>query len=93
MSAGTWTMEPPILSMAETAASAKFARYEGMPTGTMTLNEGVAASKTARFSTGVVDFDMKPLGYDDAGVVFHREGSAEGEFVYPACQSGLPSRK
>ena len=91
MSANDWTMEPPIPSMGDEAASAKFARYEGMPTGTMTLNEGVAASKTARFSTGVIDFDMKPLGYNDAGVVFHREGSAEGEFVYLRANPDCPA--
>ncbi len=91
MSADAWTMEPPIPSMGGEAASAKFARYEGMPTGTMTLNDGVAASKTARFSTGVIDFDLKPLGYDDAGVVFHREGSAEGEFVYLRANPDCPA--
>ncbi len=91
MSADAWTMQPPLPSMGGVAASAKFARYEGMPTGTMTLNEGVAASKTARFSTGVIDFDIKPLGYDDAGVVFHREGSAEGEFVYLRANPDCPA--
>ena len=91
MSADTWTMEPPIPAMGDEAASAKFARYEGMPTGTMTLNEGVTASKSARFSTGVIDFDIKPLGYDDAGVVFHREGSAEGEFVYLRADPDCPA--
>ncbi len=91
MSADAWTMEPPIPSMGGEAASAKFARYEGMPTGTMTLNDGVAASRTARFSTGVIDFDIKPLGYDDAGVVFHREGSAEGEFVYLRANPDCPA--
>ena len=45
--------------MGDKVGSAKFARYQGMPLGTMTLNEGVAASKTARFSTGAVDFDLK----------------------------------
>ena len=91
MSADAWTMEPPIPSMGGEAASAKFARYEGMPTGTMTLNEGVAASKTARFFTGNIDFDIKPRGYDDAGVVFHREGSAEGEFVYLRANPDCPA--
>lgn len=91
MSANAWTMEPPIPSMGGEAASAKFARYEGMPTGTMTLNEGVADSKMARFSTGVIDFDIKPLGYDDAGVVFHRESSAEGEFVYLRANPDCPA--
>ncbi len=91
MSADAWTMEPPIPSMGGKAASAKFARYEGMPAGTMTLNEGVATSKTARFSIGVIDFDLKPLGYNDAGVVFRREGSAEGEFVYLRANPDCPA--
>ena len=91
MSADGWTLEPPIHSMGRVAATAKFLRYESMPTGTMTLNEGVAASKAARFSTGVIEFDMKPLGYNDAGVVFHREGSAEGEFVYLRANPDCPA--
>ncbi len=91
MSIDAWTMEPPIPSMGGEAAAAKFARYEGMPTGTMTLNEGVAASKTASFSKGVIDFDIKPIGYDDAGVVFHRDGSAEGEFVYLRADPDCPA--
>ena len=91
MSVDAWTMEPPIPSMGGEAASARFVRYEGMPTGTMTLNEGVAASKTARFSTGVIDFDIKPLGYDDAGVVFRRDGSTEGEFVYLRANPDCPA--
>ncbi len=91
MSADTRTLEPPIPSMGGEAASAKFACYEGMPTGTMTLNERVAASKTARFSTCVIDFDIKPLGYDDAGMVFHRESSAEGEFVYLRANPDCPA--
>ncbi len=91
MSADGWTMEPPILSMGDEAASAHFARYEGMPTGTMTLNEGVAASKTAWFAQGAIDFDIKPIGYNDAGVVFYREGSAEGEFVYLRAHPDCPA--
>ena len=91
MSADQWALEAPIPSMGGEAAAAKFARYEGMPTGTMTLNEGVAGSKTARFSTGVVEFDMKPLGYDDAGLVFHREGSSEGEFIYLRANPDCPA--
>ena len=91
MSADTWTMEPPIPSMGGEAGSAKFERYESMPTGTMTLNEGVAASKIARFSTGSIDFDIKPIGYDDAGVVFHRQGSEDGEFVYLRANPDCPA--
>jgi hypothetical protein len=91
MSGDAWAMQPPILSMGGEAASAKFARYEGMPAGTMTLNEGVAVSNTAQFSQGAIDFDIKPLGYNDAGVIFHREGSAEGEFVYLRANPDCPA--
>ena len=91
MSADLWTMEPAIVSMGGETGAATFARYEGMPTGTMTLNGGVAASRTARSAAGSIDFDIKPLGYDDAGVVFHREGSAEGEFVYLRADPDCPA--
>lgn len=91
MSPDAWTLEPPIAALGRTAAVAKFARYEGMPAGTMTLNEGVAVLKTARFSTGAIDFDIKPIGYDDAGLVFHREGTAEGEFVYLRANPDCPA--
>ena len=91
MSADAWTMEPPIRSMGDVAALTRFARYEGMPTGVMMLNEGVAASNTARFATGTIDYDIKPLDYGDAGVIFHREGSAEGEFVYLRANPDCPA--
>ena len=91
MSAEAWTMEPSIPSMGGEAAAATFARYEGMPTGTMTLNDGVAALTGARLATGSIDFDIKPLGYNDAGVVFHREGAAEGEFVYLRANPDCPA--
>ena len=91
MSADAWTMEPPIYNLENVAGAATFARYEGMPTGTMTLNYGVAASRNARFSTGTIDFDIKPLGYDDAGVIFHRRGLVDGEFVYLRANPDCPA--
>ena len=84
-------MEAPIPSMGGVAGSASFARYEGTPTGTLTLNEGVASSKTAQFSQGVIEFDIKPLGYNDAGVIFHREGASEGEFLYLRANPDCPA--
>nr|WP_321984474.1 hypothetical protein [uncultured Lichenicoccus sp.] len=91
MSAEAWTMEPPIYNLDGVAGAARFMRYEGMPTGTMALNFGVTTSKTARFSTGVIDFDIKPLGYSDAGVVFHRVGLTDGEFVYLRANPDCPA--
>ena len=91
MSADAWTTEPPIYNLDDVAAVANFARYEGMPTGTMTLNHGVASSRIARFSTGFIDFDVKPLGYSDAGVIFHRESSTDGEFVYLRANPDCPA--
>ena len=91
MSVDAWTMERPIYNLENVAGEAKFARYEGMPTGTMTLNEGVAVSNTARFSTGVIDFDIKPLGYSDAGVIFHRDGLMDSEFVYLRANPDCPA--
>ena len=91
MSADAWTMEAPIYSLDGEAGAAHFARYEGMPTGTMVLNYGVATSKTAHFSTGTIDFDIKPLGYSDAGVIFHREGLVNGEFVYLRANPDCPA--
>jgi hypothetical protein len=91
MAEDAWTMQPPMLSMGDEAAQASFRRYESMPMGTMTLNQGVAAAKAAQFTTGTIDFDMKPLGYDDAGVVFHRRGDTDGEFVYLRANPDCPA--
>ena len=60
----------------------RFSRNEGVPDGVMTLDDGVAVSDRARFADGTIDFDEKPIGYDDAGIVFRREGNVAGEFVY-----------
>ncbi|WP_171034288.1 hypothetical protein [Lichenicoccus roseus] len=40
---------------------------------------------------GAIDFDIKPLGYDDAGVVFYRQDWAEGEFVYLRADPDCPA--
>ena len=86
-----WTMEPAVSWVGTTAGSAKFARYEGMPTGTMTLNEGIASSKLAQFSSGTIEFDIKPIGYDDAGIIFHRRGAEDGEFFYLRANPDCPA--
>ena len=60
-----------------------FARYEGMPNGTMTLSDAaIAVSDGAAFSQGTIEFDVKPLAYDDTGIIFHRHGDEDGEFFY-----------
>ncbi len=69
----------------------KFARYEGMPAGSMTVNEAVAVSKDAHFSDGVIEFDMKPLAYSDTGVIFRRHGNDDGEFVYARANPDCPA--
>jgi hypothetical protein len=91
MNADTWTMAASMVSMGGVAGSAKFARYEGMPTGTMTLNEGVAVSNAAHLSQGTIEFDIKPLGYNDAGVIFHRHGALDGEFFYLRANPDCPA--
>lgn len=93
MDASGWTMAQPVGWVGKTGGAATFARDEGMPNGTMTLNEGLAVLNAGSFSTGQIDFDVKPLGYDDAGIIFHRRGEEDGEFVYvranPDCPAAL----
>ncbi len=57
----------------------------------MTLNEGIASSKVAQFSTGTIEFDIKPIGYDDAGIIFHRRGAEDGEFFYLRANPDCPA--
>ena len=57
----------------------------------MTVMEAIAASSDAHFSDGTIEFDIKPLGYNDTGVVFRRQGSAEGEFVYLRANPDCPA--
>lgn len=69
-----------------------FARYEGMPGGTMTVaDNAIAVSRDATFRTGTIDWDMKPLGYSDAGIVFRRQGTEAGEFVYLRANPDCPA--
>lgn len=91
MLSNSWTMAPSLGWAGHTVGSAQFARYEGMPTGTMALNEGVAVSNTARFATGSIDFDMKPNGYNDAGILLHRTPDDDGEFVYLRANPDCPA--
>lgn len=91
MDAASWTMAPPVGWAGKTAGSATFVRDEGMPFGSMTLNEGIAILNTGSFSTGQIDFDIKPLGYDDAGIIFHRHGEEDGEFVYVRANPDCPA--
>ena len=73
-------MMPAIGWADQTAASATFARDDGMGAGKMTLNEGLAVLNTAYFSSGQIDYDMKLTGYDDAGIIFYGRGDEDGEF-------------
>ncbi len=82
MTASAWSLAPPIGWVGTAPGSLRFARYEGMPAGTLTVNEAVAASTDARFSNGTIDFDIKPLAYSDTGIIFRRQGNDSGEIVY-----------
>ena len=88
---GVWTLAPPVEWAHDTPDPLRFARYEGMPTGAMTVNEAIAASKDARFSNGTIEFDVKPLAYSDTGIIFHRHGSEDGEFVYLRANPDCPA--
>jgi hypothetical protein len=91
MTQDSWSEAPPEAWAGKTSASIKFARYEGMPSGTMTVNEAVAVSKDARFSSGTIEFDMKPLAYSDTGIIFRRQGNDFGEFVYARANPDCPA--
>ena len=91
MDAANWTITPPVAWATKTAGTATFTRDEGMPLGTMTLNEGIAVLNSGSFSTGQIDFDIKPIGYDDAGIIFHRRGQEDGEFVYVRANPDCPA--
>lgn len=72
------------------AGSATFTSDDGMELGKMFLNGGIGTLNTASFSSGQIDFDMKPIGYDDAGIIFHRRGEQDGEFVYIRANPDCP---
>lgn len=86
-----WALAPPVGWAGNTADPIRFARYEGMPTGTLTVNEAIAASTDARFSSGTIEFDIKPLAYSDTGIIFRRRGSDDGEIVYLRANPDCPA--
>ena len=86
-----WSAAPVTAWVVADAAAMTFARYEGMPTGSMTLNEAVAVSRDAQFSDGTIEFDMKPLAYSDTGIIFRRHGTDDGEFVYARANPDCPA--
>ena len=69
-----------------------FARYEGMESGTMTIrDEAIMVSRDAHFADGTIDFDIKPLEYNDTGIVFRRHGNESGEFLYLRANPDCPA--
>jgi hypothetical protein len=91
MDQASWSAAPLVAWVGTAPPSIKFARYEGMPTGTMTINEAVAVSRNARFSDGTIEFDMKPLAYSDTGIIFRRQGNDSGEIVYARANPDCPA--
>jgi len=91
MTSGAWTLAPPVEWAHNTPDPLRFARYEGMPMGTMTVGEAIAASTDAHFSNGTIEFDIKPLAYSDTGILFHRHGSEDGEIVYLRANPDCPA--
>ncbi|WP_428391863.1 hypothetical protein [Lichenicoccus sp.] len=57
----------------------------------MTINEAVASSTDVRFSSGTIDFDIKPLAYSDTGIIFRRQGNESGEIVYLRANPDCPA--
>lgn len=86
-----WALAPPVGWAGNTADPLRFARYEGMPTGILTVNEAIAVSTDARFSSGTIEFDIKPLAYSDTGIIFRRRGSEDGEIVYLRANPECPA--
>jgi hypothetical protein len=91
MAPDSWSAAPLVAWAGKTQPAIKFARYEGMPLGTMTINDAVAVSKNAQFSNGTIEFDIKPLAYDDTGIIFRRQGNESGEFVYARANPDCPA--
>ena len=91
MDQAAWLAAPVTAWVGAAVPSIKFARYEGMPLGSMTVNEAVAVSKDAQFSNGTIEFDMKPLAYSDTGIIFRRHGNDAGEFVYARANPDCPA--
>ncbi len=91
MAEAAWSAAPPVAWVGKEPPSLTFARYEGMPSGTMTVNDAVALSSNATFSDGTIEFDIKPLAYSDTGIIFRRHGTDAGEFVYVRANPDCPA--
>ena len=91
MELGLWRLAPPVGWAGTTPGKLQFARYEGMPNGTMTINEAVVEATSAQFASGTVEFDIKPLAYSDTGIILHRHGIESGEIVYLRANPDCPA--
>lgn len=91
MAPAAWVAAPRTPWAGNDAPSLAFARYEGMPAGTLTLNEAIAVSSAAHFTDGTIEFDMKPLAYSDTGIIFHRQADGDGEFLYARANPDCPA--
>ena len=72
-------------------ASTQFKREEGFPNGKMTVTEGLAVARGVDFSSGTVEFDIKPLDFADTGIQFRRADAGTAEFVYLRADPDCPA--
>lgn len=72
-------------------ASTQFKREEGFPNGKMTVTQGIAAARDVDFSSGTVEFDIKPLDFADTGIQFRRADAGTAEFVYLRADPDCPA--
>ena len=88
-----WTLTPQAAwAGLQPGAAPLFERHESLPDGTMTLAESaIVEAGAVKFQTGTIDIDVKPLGYSDAGIIFHRQGTRSGEFVYLRANPDCPA--
>ena len=93
MTSEAWTLAPPAGWIpVHQGEKTSFTRYEGMASGTMTIrDEAIMVSRDAHIANGTIDFDIKPLEYNDTGIVFRRNGNESGEFLYLRANPDCPA--
>lgn len=89
-------IEIPLIASRWTAdTETQFTAREGFPQGLMVMKapseNGGALLQGLDFGSGTIEFDMKPIGEDMPGIIFHRRDTATAEELYVRVSPNCPA--
>ena len=94
----THAVEPTTIPMgaeqwqpANAGSRLEFIPYEGFPQGILGVRSGDATLKGVHFANGTIEFDLKAIGEDMAGIRFHQHGQDTADIFYLRLTPNCPA--